>query len=867
VIKAIGKGASGLLLAFMLAAGPATSPATQPAFAQDALELGSADFAAREAATRRLWWAAESAEPGLREAMAAQNPEAAERARILLKNIDDGIAPSTSPQVISLLQQYRAAQGFAQQMLIDQLRSCGTDGVRVLFRIVAHEGRIDPASHMELALHGEPRAPTALLLRQGKRAEAEALLAQAAPRGFQEARHFVAYWRLRPDSPEKSAAYRRVMLNGPPGTRALLEESLGDHAAALRDIVQTFGQGQPWSEEGHSLAVQSADWAELAREAPTEQADLTLRGGEMRALAARLAGNDADADHQIRAFANAAPNNAPVPQPWQVASAMCLFDRPAEAVQLLKSNGYVPLAMDLLEPQLDYMQELSLLNNAKGGQLNEAQVDVRGAIVLSDLGRKTAAAELLREAEGDNRLVHDAETSALLCRAARRMELPGQVDTMLLEALENNGQESPALFQEAGFTDPAEAESWWQFLSQRHEGIPPAQALHTLRSIAAGRMPVGDLENLAEAFEAWSLSLPTEQQSAAMVAEAAAWKWAGRPPQAIAVLARCADVFPSVATYMALGDYAEEQLDWPKASAAYANAALYDPAYAPAVFLHGWAMTKLGDSTAGRALMDLAQELPVGDVTMRTALFVAAQKRGLTADADRDRDVLLVTGDFNSQPMVPFLQLAAADSAERKDYSSAARLLEQAKWGIICSGVSFLEPAGYIRFPAQIHRLKAMAFFAAHQNDQAMAEAKKWYDLNANDSTGLIELVRCAQANGAAHQADELFNTSLNGFVRLLKDFPDSPVLHNQIAWEESRCRRNLDDALAHAQRAVDLAPADVAILDTLAETHYQRREFQAAIDTINRCIALEPSEPHHRKQLARFELGLKTGVVEENGE
>jgi tetratricopeptide (TPR) repeat protein len=148
-----------------------------------------------------------------------------------------------------------------------------------------------------------------------------------------------------------------------------------------------------------------------------------------------------------------------------------------------------------------------------------------------------------------------------------------------------------------------------------------------------------------------------------------------------------------------------------------------------------------------------------------------------------------------------------------------------------------------------------------------MTEARKWYDLDANDSSGLLELVRCAQGSGATHQADELFTTSVGGFARALKEFPNSPELHNQIAWEESRCRRNLDDALAHAQRAADLAPADVAILDTLAETHYQRREFQSAIDTINRCIALEPSEPHHRKQLARFELGLKTGAVEENRE
>src|SRR5277367_2683564 len=82
VIKILFKAGSGLLLALVLGAGPATEPATRSAFADDAVLLGSAEFSVRDAATRRLWWRGESAVPALREVVTGQNPEAAERARI-----------------------------------------------------------------------------------------------------------------------------------------------------------------------------------------------------------------------------------------------------------------------------------------------------------------------------------------------------------------------------------------------------------------------------------------------------------------------------------------------------------------------------------------------------------------------------------------------------------------------------------------------------------------------------------------------------------------------------------------------------------------------------------------------------------------
>ena len=84
--------------------------------------------------------------------------------------------------------------------------------------------------------------------------------------------------------------------------------------------------------------------------------------------------------------------------------------------------------------------------------------------------------------------------------------------------------------------------------------------------------------------------------------------------------------------------------------------------------------------------------------------------------------------------------------------------------------------------------------------------------------------------------------------------FPAAALYHNDLAWLAANLDRDLDKALAHAQRAVELEPQSAGILDTLAEVHFRRGNRAEAVRLAKRCLEMEPDGEHYKKQLARFE-------------
>ena len=91
-------------------------------------------------------------------------------------------------------------------------------------------------------------------------------------------------------------------------------------------------------------------------------------------------------------------------------------------------------------------------------------------------------------------------------------------------------------------------------------------------------------------------------------------------------------------------------------------------------------------------------------------------------------------------------------------------------------------------------------------------------------------------------------------FEKVCKAYPKSAQNHNSLAWLAVCCRRQLDKALEHSKKAVELAPKTAGYLDTLAEVYYQRGDKAQAIKLMKKCIELNPASTYYKKQIKRFE-------------
>ena len=117
------------LWAWMAAAGLSAAPVTDApeaiaVVAADAVSRLSDDsFAVRQTATRELWKLGEQALPELKRAAEGIDPEAALRARELLRKIELGILPDSSPLIVDLVMRYDRGNLAERRTVIGELKS------------------------------------------------------------------------------------------------------------------------------------------------------------------------------------------------------------------------------------------------------------------------------------------------------------------------------------------------------------------------------------------------------------------------------------------------------------------------------------------------------------------------------------------------------------------------------------------------------------------------------------------------------------------------------------------------------------------------------------------------------------------------
>lgn len=106
---------------------------------------------------------------------------------------------------------------------------------------------------------------------------------------------------------------------------------------------------------------------------------------------------------------------------------------------------------------------------------------------------------------------------------------------------------------------------------------------------------------------------------------------------------------------------------------------------------------------------------------------------------------------------------------------------------------------------------------------------------------------------GRKAAADALLERCSGRMLGHLEQWPRDAGSHNNLAWLYARCDQRLDDALKHAELAVELSERAPTYLDTLAEAHFRLGHVAKAIELTKEAIAVDPRHAHYRKQLQRF--------------
>jgi tetratricopeptide (TPR) repeat protein len=185
---------------------------------------------------------------------------------------------------------------------------------------------------------------------------------------------------------------------------------------------------------------------------------------------------------------------------------------------------------------------------------------------------------------------------------------------------------------------------------------------------------------------------------------------------------------------------------------------------------------------------------------------------------------------------------------------TAAAIIDRTIVGCLRTGASYVDPNAYLIVPQSAAGQRARGLLASGAVDDALAEADRCLKAMPGNMDLVIAMLPELEHRGRKKDADAMYARVSTAYEGLCKSYPRSAWGHNSCAWLSANCKRELDRALEHALKAVELAPEMAGYFDTLAEVRFRRGERQEALVAIKKALELEPKNGYYGKQLVRME-------------
>jgi len=860
------------------------APPTDEEIAKAVRDLSDRRFTVREKAAKLLWEAGKKAEPALQKALTSDDAETVRRAKQILERFAWGIYPDTPKEIVDLIARFRDGNDSVRADVIAKLIPLGRPGFSTIQRIIEHAPSDAQRKSYRSMLAANASAGVPRLILSGDNALVEELLELCIDEETLEgATNFAAFHHLTGSLDKAIDRWEKLFGGKKENVRAgtvlvHLCRAKGDFNKAAEVAAKI--ENKRLTED---LLWEQGKWRELAQfHEKSNVADRSGRALGARAMYHRAAGDPAGQE-KVLAELKKATDTTDAFQFFAAIEGLLLNGRSNEAIQLMADRKIrVPVAFELMVAQLKVRDALALANESKD-QLPQEQfeLDLARARTLHLMGDKEQALQLL------TRLGNRAPQSAELPEVHRLVKLMKRLhlDELALDTAANfmaiyekqQQTESWAdllgyLFADQGDT----ADTWWRFLRDKNPKEDAPATLKKVQALMQGK-PVPERDawvkeltkvegsSVPSTDSATRLSLSIERKH---LAAAAALLAVNDDRQAEEHFKKaCEDVLAKTA-HLRYGDFLAEKKRWLEAASRYDDAARRSPSMPIAYFLYGWTLQQAGQSDAGRKAMSRAHTLPLGHEQTRLEFANQLSKRGFEVDARHELELVRQVGWYRDWYVGNVFNHLARDEFKARRFETAASLFEKSLIGYLRNDlVTFIDSSAYIQVPQTVVQLRARAALAAGKIDDGLKLLNESLDVLPGDIELVIQSLPELEKAGRKKDADELFRRVYQRYRELTGDYPNSSFAHNSAAWLAANCRRNLDEALKHAENAVRLEPKNAGYLDTLAEVHFRRGSQEKAVELMTRCISMEPKRPYFRKQLERYKKGDMNAPVPDSQE
>lgn len=856
-------------------------PATEIATAIS--QLAADEYRVRQAAMEALWAAGEAAVPLLEQAGRSKNAEVRYRAQFVLENLQIGITIDTPAAILREVHRFRSDSVEARRRAMQQLERSGRP--RIVLALLQSED--DPRLRDEWSAALERTLVRAIAA--GKLEDVADTL-RRAPDDETWLRNYAAFAAQRGRCDDE--LLRLDGLTSAPASdlhrrRVYLLRAKGDLAKAseyAREISpETYIQ----------LLKEQRDWGTLARmltqrighDSPESEQDI-----EFTALAAayfRLAGYQTESDRLLAAIQSQLSDVQEelmrlqddevhreaelVKRNWYLAKALLLNGRFDEAIQAVR-HKQPSFAFELLCKQQRYRDAFALIDapypqgpdgawfrsvaekSAENSEAIEQQFTIAQLVIrsLHSLGRQLDAAQWLAVLIQGTEKDHGTRRWRMLCDTAVQLGHRDRALELAARILQKKEQDRSEVLGIVFAGQTRAAKVWWE---QSRKSRPRETSMETLRFIESllknrESMTSSDVERRVTEAAALIPNLVDGKQVEWLEGLAETCLAYGRRDLAMNFYGQAGTI--SVTHALKLGDLLAEERQWGAAAEWYQRAWQFDRDQPLPLFLYAQALQRAGQHEVGTRLAELALLMPLANAETRHALASGLKERGYREVALQQFELLLRTGEPDDGRLVDAAK-QIGNLTHATDQMRAADLWEMLVLCCIRPKWRFNEVQGYMELPLLVHKTRAAGLLKAGRAEEALREV--WASQELAPATGELaqELVPLLEAADRSREAERLLEASSNRLRELTQDFPACATTHNHLAALLVRCGRNLDDALEHAQQAVELEPSTPPFHQTLAEIYYRRGDQDKAIACAERCVHLEPQNVEYQRQLERF--------------